>query len=148
MRTILWSTVLSIALIGSVGCRKDEAEKVKAAEKNVAEQREDIRDEQKDVDKQKQELAGAQHDLAQARAEYDRTARERLAKIDAKIAQLEAKGTEASRKAAADLRVRRDQAAAKLNDIGTRTESNWDSFKAEINRDLDQFEKDVDEALH
>src|SRR6266540_1694724 len=124
MRTILWSTVLSIALVGSVGCRKNEADKVKAAEKNVDEQRQDVRDEQKDVEKQKAELGEAQRDLAKARADFDRTARERLNRIDSKIAQLEAKGDEKSRKAAADLRVRRDQASARLNDINTRTESN------------------------
>jgi septal ring factor EnvC (AmiA/AmiB activator) len=146
MRTILWSTVLSVALLGSVGCKKDEADKVKAAEKNVDEQRQDIREEQKDVDKQKQELTEAKIDLAQARTEYERVTRERLAKIDAKIAQLDAKGDEKSKKAAADLRVRRDQAAAKLNDIGNRTEANWGEFKTDVDRDLTQFEKDVDDA--
>jgi septal ring factor EnvC (AmiA/AmiB activator) len=154
MRTILWSTVLSMALVGSVGCKKNEAEKVQAAEKNVEEQKQDIRDEkkdvvneQKDVAKQQQELAAAQADLAQARAEYERSARERLAQIDAKIARLEAKGDAKSKQAAADLRTRRDHAAAKLNDISTRTQENWEAFKADVNRDFDQFEKDIDAAL-
>ena len=66
--------------------------KVKAAEKNVAEQREDIRDEQKDVreeqkdvNKQQKELAEAKIDLAQARTEYERSVRERLTKIGAVV---------------------------------------------------------------
>ena len=154
MRTILWSTALSLFLVGSVGCQRDEAAKVKAAEKNVAEQREDIRDEQKDVreeqkdvNKQQKELAEAKIDLAQARTEYERSVRERLTKIDARIAQLEAKGDAKSKQAAADLRTKRNEASAKLDRIGERTESNWEEFKADTNRTMDQVEKDLDDAL-
>src|SRR5689334_6881676 len=104
MRTILWSTALSLSLVAAVGCQRDEAAKVRAAEKNVQEQREDIRDEQKDVAKQQRELAEAKAKLETARAEYVQATRERLAKIDGRIAELEAKADAKSKQAAADLR--------------------------------------------
>jgi septal ring factor EnvC (AmiA/AmiB activator) len=147
MRTILWSTVLSMALLGGVGCKKNEAEKVQAAEKNVDEQKKDVRDEQKDVNKQQGELQQAKIDLSAARADFERTARERLTKIDTKIAELEAKGDAKSKQSAADLRVRRDQAAAKLNDINNKTQDNWEAYKSDVSKDMDSFEADVDKAL-
>jgi septal ring factor EnvC (AmiA/AmiB activator) len=147
MRTILWSTALSLSLLGTVGCKKDEAEKVEAAQKAVNEQREDIKDEQKDVDKQRQELAEAKVDLDQAKAEYARVTNDRLMKIDARINELEAKGDEKSKKAAADLRLQRNQMSAKLEMAGQRTEANWEEFKTDVDREFTEFEKSVDRAF-
>jgi septal ring factor EnvC (AmiA/AmiB activator) len=147
MRTILWSTALSLSLVAAAGCKKDEAEKVEAAQKAVNEQREEVREAQQDVNEQRKDLAEAKVDLVQARAEYARVTNDRLVKIDARIAELEARADAESKKEAADLRLKRNQLAAKLDQAGQRTEANWEEFKADVDREFTEFEKSIDRAF-
>ena len=98
-KTMLWCSLISVALLGGA-CKKSESEKaadqVRKSVEEVRDQREDVREqqkdvakEQKDVVKEQRELAEAQGELAKARANYVVTARERLARLDAKINDLE-----------------------------------------------------------
>lgn len=73
--------------------------------------------------------------------------RSRLARIDARIDQLRAKGDEASTKLADDLRVRRDQLAVRLDRASGETETTWDAFKRDVGTTYDKLEREVDDAL-
>jgi hypothetical protein len=44
------------------------------------------------------------------------------------------------------LRAKRDQARAKMSELGTRTNENWQVFKRDVSDAWDQLERDVNEA--
>lgn len=121
MRTLFLAAIASGFLMTSAACKKTETEQVQ-------------------VDK-------ASEDLADARAKYVAAAKERLAKIDAKIDELGKRADAASAKAVAELRVRRDQLATKLDATGKQAASGWASFKQDVERGVDSIEKDIDNAL-
>lgn len=86
-------------------------------------------------------------DFVKVRERDTSTLRTRLSRIDDRIAELRAKGDEASSKLADDLRVRRDQLAVRLDRAGEETEARWDGFKRDVNDTFDKLEHEIDDAL-
>lgn len=155
-KTMLWGSLAAALLFG--GCKKDphenareelrkSVEEVREQREEVREEQKDVMEEQKDVTKEQRELAEAQGNLAKARANYITTTRERLARIDAKINELEARGEMKSKDAAITLRARRDALAGKLDQAGSRVDAEWDEFKSDLDDTFSKIEKDVDGAL-
>ena len=153
----LSTALLSVAL---VGCKKKEGdvpaaqEKVQEAREEVRDQQKDVREEMKDVQEERKDVAEANRDLNQAqrelgaeRDEFVRINREKLATIDARIAELEAKGDAKSKQLAADLKVRRNELSAKIDRAQDRTSANWAEFKADVDRTYEGLKKDIDDAL-
>jgi hypothetical protein len=85
-------------------------------------------------------------DLETERSALSKSVEERTARLDARIDELEKRGDEKSKEAAATLRAKRDQARAKMNELGTRTQENWQAFKRDVSDAWDQLERDVNEA--
>jgi uncharacterized phage infection (PIP) family protein YhgE len=156
-KTIFWCSLITAALSGSA-CKKESSEKpgeqVRKSVEEVREQRKDVREAQKDVIekqkemmKQQRELTEAQGNLAKARVNYVTAARERLAKLDAKIDELEARGDAKSKDAAITLRARRNALAAELDTAGSRIDAEWDKFRSDLDDTFQKAEKEVKEAL-
>jgi hypothetical protein len=132
MRKIFWCSIVTATFLVSAGCKKTESrdkasESVKAAAEDV-----------KDL---------AETELAAARTLFEATAKDRYAKLEARIAELDAKADAKSKETAAALRARRDQLKTDLNKIGTQSSSVWNNFKNNVNSTFDTLEKDVDNAL-
>ena len=152
----LSTALLSVAL---VGCKKEgdvpaAQEKVQEAREEVRDQQKDVKDEMKDVNEERKDVTEANRDLAQAktelsaeRDEFVRINREKLASIDARINELEAKGTAKSKQAAADLKVRRNELSAKIDRAQERTSANWAEFKSDVDRTYEQLKADIDAAF-
>ncbi len=75
------------------------------------------------------------------------TTRERLAALDAKIAELDARATAKSKDAAIALRARRNALFAKLDTADSRIEANWDASWTDVDDTFKQIEKDAKDAL-
>jgi len=160
IRSILKTGLLS-ALLLSLGACKGKEDKVEAAQEKVQEAREDLRDERKDVVEEKKDVVEEQRDVAQvggelerakaelaaARDEFMRVSREKLARMDAQIQQLETKADAKSKKVAADLRVRRNQLAAKIDRASDRTAENWNEFKADVDKNFEEIQNELDKAF-
>lgn len=170
MRTTFWVSMFSAALLSVAGCKKkddpdsamdragataakaqedmnDQRKDIASEQKDVMEDRKDLSKEQADVAKQQHELSAAQGDFAQARERYSVAAKQRLADIDAKLQQLEMKADASAKGAAAKLRVQRDALATKLSAVGNEAQSNWDTFKKDVDDGFDRLESDVKDAL-
>lgn len=93
------------------------------------------------------EVDKANAELADARAKYIAAAKERLAKIDARIDALGKRADAESAELAAKLRARRDQLAARLDTMADQAASGWATFKQGVERGVDSIEKDLDNAL-
>jgi septal ring factor EnvC (AmiA/AmiB activator) len=156
MRTIILGVAAAL-VFGGAAC-KSESEKrgseLKKAQERVEEQREDIREEQKDVtkeqrdvSKEQQELSESEAKLAAERSQFQSTVKQKLASVDAKIASLDSKTDAKSKERAAELRMRRNEIAAKLDRAGDQTAARWNEFTTDIGEGLDKLEKDVDKAL-
>ncbi len=158
-RSFLTTGLLSAALLALplAGCKKDAddvpaaQEKVQEAREEVKEQQKDVVEEKKDVAEENRDVAAANRDLNQAKGELDaardefvRVSREKLAKIDARIGELEAKGDAKSKSAAADLRIRRNELSARLDRAGDRTNANWQELKADLDTGFDKLQADID----
>ena len=163
-KTMLWCSLITAALCGSA-CKKEPTDKagdqlrksveevrdqqkdVREEQKDVVKEQKDVAKEQRDVAKEQRELDKAEGNLAQARANYMTTTRERLAAIDGKIAQLEARATAKAKDAAIALRARRNALATKLDTADSRAEAEWDKFRTDVEDTFKQIEKDAKDAL-
>ena len=87
-------------------------------------------------------------DLADARIKYTAAAQQRLAQIDADLAQLKARTDVHARMMYADLKVRRDQLAARLDQVNAAAADTWDDFKKGVDDDFTAVEKSLHDALH
>jgi hypothetical protein len=121
-------TILSsLTLLGS-GCGKDREDRYETPKPVEVEVRRD-------------------GDFVKVRERDTSELRTRLARLDDRIAQLRAKGDEASSKLADDLRVRRDELAVRLDRAGEETETRWDGFKRDVSDAFDKLEREIDDAL-
>src|SRR5262249_1628535 len=103
---------------------------------------------QSDLNKQQGDLDSAKADLAAARDHYRDAAKQRLAKLDDDIHQLEARTDAAGKEGYNKLRVERDGLSAKINGISDQVQANWDAFKKDVDAKFDQAEKDAHDALN
>lgn len=169
MRKLIWIAMASVTLLASACKKKEEAGRemdraassAAKAQENVNDQAKDVYDQQKDVAKDQQKMAKdqadvskeqrdlneAQIDLAQARDHYRDAARERLARLDDQIREVETRTDAAAKDAAAKLRVRRDELTARLDTIGAQVRTSWDGFKKDVDERFDTLERDIKDAL-
>jgi hypothetical protein len=166
MRKTIWIAIASAALFAGACKKKDESAKemdraantAAKAQENVDDQAKDVQSAQKDlnkdmskdqadVNKQQGDLNSAKADLASARDQYRDAAKQRLAKLDDDIHQLEARSESTAKDAAAKLRAERDEISTKLSAIGDQAQANWDTFKKDVDDKFDRAEKDAREAL-
>ena len=150
-RTIIWSSLFATTLIFSA-CKKDNdpeaaADRVENKREDLREAQKDVTDERKDVVDEQKDVNEIRADLSQARADFERSVNERIAQLNAKIDQLEAKGDAKSREMAAEFRMRRDAARARLNQMASTADDKWEGFKKDVSAGWDELEKDVDEAI-
>lgn len=125
MRTIMFLAVIASAtLMTSAACKKTETTGTQ----------------QTDLDK-------ANPELVDARAKYLAAAKERLARIDARIDGLGKRADAESRATVAKLRARREQVAAGLETTAHQAATGWAGFKKAVDDGVDAIEKDVDTAL-
>jgi hypothetical protein len=71
----------------------------------------------------------------------------RVERLNARIDELQQRGDARSKQMAESLRVRRDQARAKLDDMNSQTSDNWQAFKTDVQNTWDQLDRDVNEAI-
>src|ERR1700691_5531789 len=115
MRSMIWVSFVTAALLGGTACKKSETEKtgneMKKAQENVDNKARDfVKAEDKaqnNVDKQERKLDVAQDELVKARTDYAAAVQTRLAKIDAKLGQIGAKTDMASKYLVDKLQARR-----------------------------------------
>jgi chromosome segregation ATPase len=166
MKKTIWIAIASAALFAGACKKKDESAKemdrsastASKAQENVNDQAKDVQSAQKDlnkdmskdqadVNKQQGELNSAKADLASARDQYRDAAKQRLAKLDDEIHQLEARSESTAKDAAAKLRAERDELSTKIGGISDQTQANWDAFKKDVDDKFDKAEKDAQDAL-
>lgn len=142
------------------------------AQEDMSDQAKDVRSEQKDVNKDQQELAkdqrkdqqamakdqndvakqqgeldSARTDLVQARERFEVAAKQRLAKLDDKIHEVEANTDANARSAATSLRARRDELASKIDSMSAQSKADWKAFKKDVDDRFDKLESDAQNAL-
>jgi chromosome segregation ATPase len=159
MRTMLWCSILATALAAG-GCKKKQDDTGSAATE-VKKTAEDVKDQAKDLDKTmtdkkattndldkaQGDLAAAKTDLVAAKDKYAITVKDRLAKIDIKIHELEARTDAKSKDALATLQTRRTELATRVDGIKDRTATDWDAFTKDVDNSFDKLESDVNDAL-
>jgi len=132
MRTLLWTSLVGLALVtGACKKKQDNMPEMPDMTKTV---------EPTQVDK-------GNADLVAARDHYALAARERLAKIDLQLQDLEQRTDAKSKETAATLRVRRVELATRLDAAKDRAAGDWDRFKQDVDQGLDTVEKDLHDAL-
>jgi hypothetical protein len=89
----------------------------------------------------------ARDDLNAARDTFVRESRERLAAMDRRIDELEAKSDAEASKRAAQLRAARDEIRADLDRAEDRASSNWQQFKTDVDARWEQLKTDLDETF-
>ncbi len=85
-------------------------------------------------------------DFVKSRETYEAEARERLARIDARIRELADRGEAKAEAAAEELRVYRDQLAEELDELGEQAKPAWERFEAKMSRGFDELERRLDQA--
>lgn len=134
MRTLLSSSLIALGLAGAACDRKGDeisVEATKPVEPSTIPQT---------------PPPASTNELDAERNALARTLDERTAALDARIDALEQRGDAQSKEAVATLRAKRDQARAKLTELGSRTQENWGVFKRDVESAWDQLERDVNEA--
>lgn len=85
-------------------------------------------------------------DFVKTRETYEAEARERLARIDARIRELADRGEAKAEAAAEELRVYRDQLAEELDELGEQAKPAWERFEAKVSRGFDELERRLDQV--
>ena len=134
MRTMLFTALIAVGAVGACD-RKSEDKTVVEVKKPV-----------EVTDTEPSTFTVEPIDLEAERSARSKSIEERTARLDARIDELEKRGDEKSKEAAATLRAKRDQARAKLSELGTRTQENWQAFKRDVQDSWDALERDVTEA--
>jgi hypothetical protein len=89
----------------------------------------------------------ADEDFEVSRTTYQVQARDRLARIDARLRELSARGEAKAEAAAQELRVQRDRLAAELDRAGDQAKPHWDRFETRMRRAFDDLENRIDAAF-
>jgi vancomycin resistance protein YoaR len=149
MRTLLFTSLVALGLVGACDRKKTTDDKVVPAEtapKPIESIETPSTTPAVATPTTTTTTTPATLDLESERAALSRTIEERTAALDAKINELEKRGDAQSKDAVATLRAKRDQARAKLSELGTRTQENWTAFKKDVSDTWDQLDRDVTEA--
>ncbi|HEY0253577.1 MAG TPA: hypothetical protein VGC41_18720 [Kofleriaceae bacterium] len=159
MRTMLYCTILATAL--STGACKKKQDDTGNAAAEVKKTQEGVTDQQKDLDKtlgdkkattndlNKAEgnLAAANTDLQAAKDKYAITVKDRMAKLDIKIHELEAKTDQKSKDALASVNSMRTELSTKIAGAKDRAAGDWDNFTKDVDSTFDKIENNVNDAL-
>ena len=159
MRTIIWTSILATAL--ATGACKKKQDDTGAAATQVKKTQEDVKDQAKDLDKTmgdknatandlnkaQGDLSAANADLQAAKAKYDITVKDRLAKLDIKIHELEGKADAKAKDALVSLRARRQELSTRVDGIKDHAAADWDAFTKDVDSTFDKLESDVNDAL-
>lgn len=81
------------------------------------------------------------------RTSFSAEMNERLARLDTKLRELAARGSERTREAAEELRIERDRLAEKVDEIGEHAERGWDAFATDVKHGFSDLERKVDDAF-
>jgi len=136
MRTMLLATMVALVL-GPACDRKRDDKPVVEVKKPV----------EQDEPSSGRDVKAPPVDLGAERARLVSAIEERAARLDARIDELEKRGDVKSKETVAMLRAKRDQARAKLSELGSRTQENWQRFERDVADTWSQLERDLDEAL-
>jgi len=159
MRTTCWTSILAISLaVGACKKKQDDtgaaATEVKKTQENLDDQRKDTEKVQtdrkataNDVDKAEGNMAGAQQDVEAAKTKYAATVKDRLAKIDIRIHELEQRADAKSKDALTKIQAERASLAAKVDDLRSRAAADWEWFTKDAENAFDRIEKDLDSAM-
>ncbi|MEO6775387.1 MAG: hypothetical protein ABI467_20660 [Kofleriaceae bacterium] len=142
------------------GCKKKQDDTGNAATQ-VQKSAEGVKDQAKDLDKTltdknatpndlnkaQGDLAAAKTDLVAAKDKYEVTVKDRLAKIDIKMHELEARTDAKSKEEVATLQSRRNELATKVDNVKDHATPDWDAFTKEVDHSFDKLESDLDDAL-
>src|SRR3569833_668704 len=140
LRTMLWTSVLALSLAAG-GCKKKQDDTGSAATE-VKKTAEDVKDQAKDldktmtdknakpndIDKANADLAAAKTDLAAAKDKYAITVKDRLAKNNIKMHELEARTDAKSKSALASLQARLTKQTTKNKNKQNHTTKKRDAF--------------------
>ena len=159
MRTLFLCSILSAAL-ASGACNKktddtgNAATEVKKTQEKVTDEAKDyqktVADKgatEKQLNKAEGDLNAARVDLQAARDKYAITVKDRLAKIDIKIHELELRADAKSKDALAKLQTERGALAIKVDTMKDRVAADWETFTKDVDGTFDTLEKDVSNAL-
>jgi hypothetical protein len=81
-----------------------------------------------------------------ARDTWGDSAKERLDRIEARIAELETRADETSREHAARLRAKQDELRTRLGTLQEQVKAGWTSFKEDLQRNFDELDHELDQA--
>ena len=87
------------------------------------------------------------HEYVQVRSSFEQRSRERLAKLDQRIAALEKSGGESAHETVLELRRDRDELAARIDQASTQAKPAWDAFQSSVEDGFQRLEKRVDDLL-
>lgn len=146
MKNAVRNAFMSALLLSSLGlgCRTDREEKPAA---KVEEAQEHVDEARKDLRQANEKVAEAKDDYAQAQNEYIRAAQARLDALDRRIAELGQRTDEKAKQAVANLRAERDALAERMRTANQTAKENWETFKTDLSKKIDEFERRVDEAF-
>ena len=88
------------------------------------------------------------HEYVRVRSNFETTSRERLAKLDARIQELEQSASESAHQTAQELRKDRDELAIRLDSIRQQAKPKWDEFQSSVEDSFQRLENRLDEAVH
>jgi BMFP domain-containing protein YqiC len=90
----------------------------------------------------------AEHEWVNIRSRFEQTSRDRMAKLDARIQELEQSASESAHMTAQELRRDRDELAMRIEQVRDQTKPAWDEFQADVEQSFQRLEKRLDDAVH
>ena len=87
------------------------------------------------------------HEYVQVRSSFEQRSRDRLAKLDERIAELEKSAAASAHETVLELRHDRQELADRLDQIRVQAKPQWDDFQSHVENGFQQLEQRVDEAL-
>ena len=96
-----------------------------------------------ELERASRKVVEASSELTDAKNAFSRSAHDRIDKIDQRMLQLESEGDAEAKQAAAALRAQRDVIAAKLRLVDQAATAEWDQFKNDTTKLLDDLEARV-----
>src|SRR6184192_990838 len=101
----------------------------------------------KPVERVPSSAIGDDHEYVRVRTSFEQHARDRLAKLDQRIAALEKSGGESAHETVLELRRDRDELATRIDQISKQAKPAWDEFQSSVDDGFQRLEKRVDDLL-